>query len=80
MSQADPAHVPAYYRHQSLRCDCWFKLLDIRRLAQDDTLAVIAELKRLRNVHYNDRPVSLYGGMVDLPLVVTREDGVPVLR
>ena len=74
VSQADPAHVPDYYRHQSLRCDCWFKLLDIRRLAQDDTLAVIAELKRLRNVHYNDRPVSLYGGMVDLPLVVTRED------
>ena len=36
---------------------------------------MIAELKVLRNVHYNDRPVSLFGGMVDLPLIVTRPDG-----
>jgi hypothetical protein len=36
---------------------------------------VIAELRELRNVHYNDRPVSLFGGMVDLPLIVTRPDG-----
>jgi hypothetical protein len=38
----------------------------------DDTLQVLEELKLLRNFHYNDRPVSIYGGMVDLPLVVTR--------
>ncbi|MGW8283769.1 MAG: hypothetical protein ACWGON_10760, partial [Gemmatimonadota bacterium] len=37
--------------------------------------ATIEELKRLRNVRYSDRPVSLYGGIVDLPLIVTREDG-----
>jgi hypothetical protein len=67
------APVPAYYAGQY--CDCWFGLGDIRRLVEDDTLQVIAELKELRNVHYNDRPVSLYGGMVDLPLVVTRPDG-----
>jgi hypothetical protein len=67
------APVPAYYAGQY--CDCWFGLGDIRRLVEDDTLQVIAELKKLRNVHYNDRPVSLYGGMVDLPLVVTRPDG-----
>jgi len=36
---------------------------------------VIAELKRLRNVRYGNRPVSLYGGMVDLPLIVIRPDG-----
>src|SRR6185437_3409509 len=47
----------------------------IRRLVTDDTLTVIAELKQLRNIHYADRPVSLYGGMVDLPLIVTRTDG-----
>jgi hypothetical protein len=29
----------------------------------------------ISNVHYNDRPVSLFGGMVDLPLIVTRPDG-----
>lgn len=76
MGAAEPEHVPAYYRERGLVCDCWFQLWDLRRLVHDDTLAVVAELKKLRNVHYNDRPVSLYGGMVDLPLIVYREDGV----
>jgi hypothetical protein len=66
--------VPAYYREHSLNCDFWFRVVDIRRLVADDLLGVIEELKQLRNVHYNDRPVSLYGGMVDLPLIVTRPD------
>ena len=68
-------HAPAYYQDEGLRCDLWFKLADIRRLVVDDTLGVVEELKKLRNVHYNDRPVSIYGGMVNLPLVVTRPDG-----
>ena len=68
------AHVPAYYRDSSLACDCWFRLFDIRRVVFDDTPAVIDELKKLRNTSYHDRPVSLYGGMVDLPLIVTRDD------
>ena len=72
-STDDPRHVPEYYRDQGLRCDCWFLLRDMRRLVVDDTVAVIEELKALRNTRYNDRPVSLYGGMVDLPLIVTRE-------
>ena len=74
-SRLDPAHVPAYYRQDNRLCDCWFQLRDIRRLVADDATAVIQELKCLRNVHYHDRPVSLYGGMVDLPLIVTRPDG-----
>jgi hypothetical protein len=69
------SHVPAYYTERDLQCDCWFRLGDIRRLVLDDTVAVIAELQRLRNTHYQDRPVSLYGGMVNLPLVVSRDDG-----
>ncbi len=72
---SDPEHVPGYYTARRLDCDCWFKLLDIRRLVSDDTVAVIRELKQLRNLHYHDRPVSLYGGMVELPLVVVRPDG-----
>jgi hypothetical protein len=75
VSASDPEHVPSYYRDSSRDCDCWFELGDIRRLVADDTIAVVEELRLLRNVHYNDRPVSLYGGMVDLPLVVTRPDG-----
>jgi hypothetical protein len=71
----EEAHVPSYYRAEGLSCDLWFRLADIRRLVVDDTLGVVEELKKLRNVHYNDRPVSIYGGMVDLPLVVTRPDG-----
>ncbi len=67
-------HVPAYYTRNHLECDFWYRLADIRRLVADDTLAVIGELKKLRNVDYHDRPVSLYGGMVDLPLVVFRTD------
>lgn len=65
-------HMPAYYRGRA--ADFWFKLLDLRRLVADDTEATIAELKRLRNTRYHDRPVSLYGGMVELPLIVTREE------
>ena len=72
---SEAAHVPSYYRENDLRCDLWFRLADIRRLVVDDTLGVVEELKKLANIHYNDRPVSIYGGMVDLPLVVTRPDG-----
>jgi hypothetical protein len=64
-------HLPEYY--EGMLADMWFRLLDIRRIVSDDTPAVIAELKQLRNTRYNDRPVSLYGGMVDLPLFVTRD-------
>lgn len=68
--RSDPAHVPAYYTESGLECDFWYQLVDLRRLVADDTVVVIARLKTLRNLGYNGRPVSLYGGMVDLPLVV----------
>lgn len=67
-------HMPDYYRDQF--SDFWFRLWDVRRLVGNDTPGVIEELKRLRNIRYHDRPVSLYGGMVDLPLIVTREDDI----
>jgi len=63
--------IPAYYRHQD--CDLWFQLWDIRRLVVQDTRVVVQELRRLKNTRYHDQPVSLYGGMVELPLVVWRE-------
>jgi len=66
-------HMPAYYEEHET--DFWFQLWDIRRIVAKEPPATIEELKRLRNVRYNDRPVSLYGGIVDLPLIVTREDG-----
>jgi hypothetical protein len=60
--------VPEYY--QALECDAWFKIWDILRLVADDTRGVVQELRRLRNTRYFDQPVSLYGGIVDLPLIV----------
>ena len=65
-------HMPPYYRGRP--ADFWFRLTDLRRLVSDDTETTIAELKRLKNTRYHDRPVSLYGGMVELPLIVTRAD------
>jgi hypothetical protein len=71
----DAAHVPSYYATQQLNCDCWFEISDIRLLVREDLVGVAEELAKLRNARYADRPVSLYGGMVDLPLLVTRPDG-----
>ena len=71
--EEEPEHAPSYYRQ--LEADFWFRLWDLRRLVADDTPGVIEELRRLRNTRYHDRPVSLYGGMVELPLIVTRDDG-----
>lgn len=64
-------HAPSYYN--GLIADFWFQLHDMRRLVVDDTRETIEILRTLKNVHYNGRPVSLYGGMVNLPLVVTAE-------
>ena len=75
LPEAERVHAPPYYEAQKLNCDYWWRLLDIRRLVADDLAAVIRELKELRNEHYGGRPVSLYGGMVDLPLFVARPDG-----
>ena len=67
-------HMPEYYKGYAV--DFWFRLFDVRRIVTGDTLEVIAELKKLRNAGYHDRPVSLYGGMVDLPLIVHSEHPV----
>jgi hypothetical protein len=80
----DDQRVPSLYRklakERGLKggaglCDCWFKLWDIRRLVADDTTEVAWELRKLRNTRYGDHDVSLYGGMVELPLIVTAQDG-----
>jgi hypothetical protein len=71
----EAAHIPDYYNKGGLTADCWFQLWDIRRLVLDDTPSVTKELRALRNTRYHDQRVSLYGGMVDLPLIVNRPDG-----
>jgi hypothetical protein len=64
-------HMPPYYKDHPI--DFWFRLFDMRLLITDEPIEVIAELKKLRNTAYHDRPVSLYGGMVSLPLIVSRD-------
>lgn len=73
--ESEKLHVPTYYLRDALHADCWFKLWDLRRLVADDTVSVVHTLQGLRNVRYHDQPVSIYGGMVDPPLIVT--DTVP---
>jgi hypothetical protein len=68
--------VPHYYLGDKFSFDCWFQLWDIRRLVSDDTISVVRELKKLRSVAYHDRPVSIYGGMVNLPLLVRETEPV----
>jgi hypothetical protein len=72
---ADRARIPAYYLADGRVADFWFRLWDIRRLVQDDTESVIHALQQLRNVRYEGKPVSIYGGMVELPLIAGRLRG-----
>jgi hypothetical protein len=67
-------NMPAYY--EDAQADFWFRLRDIRRLVANDTPAVIEQLRKLHNARYHDRPVSLYGGIVDLPLIVWADEEV----
>jgi hypothetical protein len=72
--EAERAHMPEYYveAFRDHEVDAWFRLFDLRRLVAEDTPGTIRELRTLRNTRYGDKPVSLYGGIVDLPLLVTR--------
>ncbi len=72
--ERDAVHVPEYYTARGLQCDFWYRLSDLRRLVADDTTVVVTRLQVLRNLGYAGRPVSLYGGMVNLPLIVERPD------
>ncbi|MGD2067159.1 MAG: hypothetical protein PVI57_00635 [Gemmatimonadota bacterium] len=72
VAEGERERVPEYYERRE--CDVWFRLWDVRRIVADDTRLVIDELRHLRNVRYHDRPVSLYGGMVELPLIVRRQE------
>jgi hypothetical protein len=68
--RAQRPRIPGYYTKDKLDCDFWFRLWDIRRLVANDLQTVAVELRKLKNRRHDRRPVSLYGGMVDLPLVV----------
>ena len=70
----EAAFVPSYYKESGREADCWFRLWDIRRLVADDTVTVVEALRKLRNTRYYGNPVSIYGGMLQLPLIVTETE------
>lgn len=74
MCADEPELVPSYYKGKNLAVDCWLRLADIRRIVDNDLLGVIAALGDLEVIHYDNRPVSLFGGMHNLPLIVRRKD------
>lgn len=63
-------HVPSYYLDNEWPIDFWMKLRDIRCVVLDDTRQACREMGNLLNVRYDRKPVSIYGGMVDIPLIV----------
>ena len=64
--EAESDHLPPYYREASWPVDCWMKLRDIRCIVADDTAETCREMGGLLNTRYDDKPVSIYGGMVDV--------------
>jgi hypothetical protein len=73
---AERARIPAYYLAEGRVADFWFRLWDIRRLVQDDTERVSTISSSSATDRYEDKPVSIYGGMVDLPPIVTEPEPV----
>lgn len=68
--------MPHYDINKRLNCDFWLQLWDIQRAVQNDTTGVVEELKKLTKLRYFGRPVSIYGGMADRPLIVTNKQEV----
>ncbi len=73
VDKSEMPFVPGYYRNKNWSVDLWFRLRDIRLVITDDTLGTIDQLKSLKNIAYDNKPVSIYGGIVDPPVLVERE-------
>ncbi|MBN1824645.1 MAG: hypothetical protein JW958_00180 [Candidatus Eisenbacteria bacterium] len=71
--ESEKDHLPSYYREASWPVDCWMKLRDIRCIVAHDTTEACREMGGLLNTRYDDKPVSIYGGMVDVPLIVRQK-------
>lgn len=72
--ESEKNHMPDYYREATWPVDCWMKLRDLRCIIADDTAEACLEMGKLLNTRYDDKPVSIYGGMVDVPLIVRRKN------
>lgn len=67
-------HIPSYYFENNWPIDFWMRLRDIRCIVADDTAQTCEEMRKLKNLRYDEKPVSIFGGMVSIPLIVRRDD------
>ena len=71
---AEKSHIPDYVlKHESA---FWFRLRDLRQVVSGDLAGTELEIQRLRNIIKPRKPVSMYGGIADAPMIVRREPPV----
>jgi hypothetical protein len=70
----EKSHIPDYIlKHEA---GFWFRLLDLRQVVSGDLAGTELEIQRLRNIIKPQKPVSMYGGIADAPMIVRREPPV----
>ena len=67
----EKGHIPDYVLEHDV--DFWFRLEDLRQVVSGDLKGTVIEIHKLQNVRDNDRPISIYGGIFDVPLIVRRD-------
>lgn len=73
LDEGEKENIPSYYFNGKWPIDFWLRLKDIRCIVQDDTLSTNDELRKLLNLRYEKNPVSIYGGILETPLIVQRK-------
>ncbi len=67
-------HIPSYVlKHDA---GFWFRLRDVRQVVSGDLAGTELEIQRLQNTIRPEKSVSMYGGIADAPMIVTRSPAV----
>lgn len=70
----EKSHIPDYVlKHDA---GFWFRLRDLRQVVSGDLAGTELEIQRLRNIIKPQKPVSMYGGIADAPMMVRRDPQV----
>jgi len=70
----EKGHIPDYVLKRE--AGFWFRLRDLRQVVSGDLAGTELEIQKLRNTIKPEKPVSMYGGIADAPMIVTREPPV----
>lgn len=70
----EKGHIPGYVLDHE--AGFWFRLKDLRQVVSGDLAGTELEIQRLRNTLVPERPVSIYGGIIDAPMIVQRDPPV----